>query len=96
MRILIVEDDPLLADGLTRSLRQGDYAVDCVGDGLKADHALAAQGYDLLILDLGIPGVDGFEVLRRLRRRGSKTPVLWPSEYKSGDIIYPYADARKK
>jgi two-component system OmpR family response regulator len=76
MRILIVEDDPLLADGLTRSFRQGDYAVDCVGDGLKADHALAAQGYDLLILDLGIPGVDGFEVLRRLRRRGSKTPVL--------------------
>ena len=76
MRILIVEDDPLLADGLTRSLRQGDYAVDCVGDGLKADNALAAQGYDLVILDLGIPGVDGFEVLRRLRRRGSHTPVL--------------------
>lgn len=76
MRILIVEDDPLLADGLTRSLRQGDYAVDCVSDGLKADHALAAQSYDLLILDLGIPGVDGFEILRRLRRRGSKTPVM--------------------
>ena len=76
MRILIVEDDPVLADGLTRTLRQGDYAVDCVSDGLKADHVLATQGYDLVILDLGIPGVDGFEVLRRLRRRGSRTPVL--------------------
>ncbi len=76
MRILIVEDDPVLADGLTRSLKQGEYAVDCIGDGLKADHVLATQNYDLVILDLGLPGVEGFEVLRRLRRRASKIPVL--------------------
>ncbi len=76
MRILIAEDDPVLADGLTRSLRQGDYAVDCVNDGLDADHALSTQSYDLAILDLGLPRLDGFEVLRRLRRRSSTIPVL--------------------
>jgi len=76
MRVLIVEDDPVLADGLTRSLRQADYAVDCVGDGSEADHVLATQSYDLVILDLGLPKLDGFEVLRRLRRRGAKVPVL--------------------
>jgi two-component system OmpR family response regulator len=76
MRVLIAEDDPLLADGLTRSLRGSDYAVDCVTDGGEADHVLTAQNYDLVILDLGLPRLDGYEVLRRLRRRGSKTPVL--------------------
>ena len=59
MRILIVEDDPVLADGLTRSLRHADYAVDCVNHGGEADHVLAAQSYDLVILDLGLPGLDG-------------------------------------
>ena len=76
MRILIVEDDPVLADGLTRSLRQSDFAVDCTHDGEHADHVLAAQNYDLVILDLGLPKLDGFEVLRRLRRRGATVPVL--------------------
>jgi len=76
MRVLIVEDDPVLADGLIRSLRQSDFAVDCVNDGTEADHVLTAQHYDLVILDLGLPKIDGFEVLRRLRRRGAKVPVL--------------------
>ena len=76
MRILIVEDEPVLADGLTRSLRHADYAVDCSGDGNEADHVLATQAYDLVILDLGLPQLDGFEVLRRLRHRGSRVPVL--------------------
>lgn len=76
MRILIAEDDPVLVDGLTRSLRQADYAVDCVDAGDQADHVLLAQSYDLMILDLGLPKLDGLEVLRRLRRRGSKMPVL--------------------
>src|SRR5687768_17805081 len=76
MRILIVEDDPVLADGLTRTLRAADYAVDCVGDGSEADHVLAAQNYDVVILDLGLPKLDGFEVLKRLRRRGATVPVL--------------------
>ncbi len=76
MRVLIVEDDPVLADGLTRSLKQSDYAVDCAHDGEQADHMLGAQKYDLAILDLGLPKLDGFEVLRRLRRRGAAVPVL--------------------
>jgi two-component system, OmpR family, response regulator len=71
-----VEDDPVLADGLTRSLRAADYAVDCLDDGAEADHVLNAQHYDLVILDLGLPKLDGFEILRRLRRRGSRIPVL--------------------
>ena len=76
MRILIVEDDPTLADGLTRLLQRADYAVDCVHDGEHADHVLAAQSYDLVILDLGLPKLDGFEVIRRVRRRGATVPVL--------------------
>ncbi len=76
MRILIAEDDPVLADGLIRSLRAASYAVDNAGDGGEADHMLAAQNYDLVILDLGLPKLDGFEVLRRLRRRSSRVPVL--------------------
>ena len=84
MRILIVEDDPVLADGLTRTLRAADYAVDCVGDGSEADHVLAAQHYDLVILDLGLPKLDGFEVLRRLRRRATIA---------SGTVLIPTASA---
>jgi two-component system OmpR family response regulator len=76
MRILIVEDDSVLADGLTRTLRHADYAVDHATNGGEADHVLAAQSYDLVILDLGLPELDGFEVLRRMRRRGSSVPVL--------------------
>jgi two-component system OmpR family response regulator len=76
MRILIAEDDPVLADGLIRSLRHAEYAVDHANNGAEADHVLAAQPYDLVILDLGLPKLDGFEVLRRLRRRGAKVPVL--------------------
>ena len=76
MRILIVEDDSVLADGLTRTLRHVDYAVDNAANGVDADHVLTAQSYDLVILDLGLPGLDGFEVLRRMRRRGSNVPVL--------------------
>jgi len=76
MRILIVEDDPTLADGLTRSLHHAGYAVDCAHDGEQADYVLAAQNYDLVILDLGLPKLDGFEVIRRVRRRGATVPIL--------------------
>jgi len=76
MKILIVEDDPVLADGLTRTLRQADFVVDCLHDGKQADHVLSAQKYDLVILDLGLPKLDGLEVLKRMRRRDSAMPVL--------------------
>ena len=76
MRILLAEDDSVLADGLTRSLRQSGYATDCVKNGQEADLALCAQEFDLLILDLGLPKLAGLEVLRRLRSRNSRLPVL--------------------
>lgn len=76
MRILIAEDDQVLADGLLRSLRQAGYAVDQVSSGSEADAALASHEFDLLILDLGLPKLHGLEVLRRMRSRKSTTPVL--------------------
>jgi DNA-binding response OmpR family regulator len=76
MRLLIIEDHPILADGLITALKSADYAVDHAASGERADHMLAAQHYDAVILDIGLPGLDGYEVLRRMRRRGSKTPVL--------------------
>ena len=76
MRILLAEDDHILADGLTRSLRHAGYAVDHVKTGSDADLALSAHQFDLLILDLGLPKMSGLEVLRRMRTRGSMVPVL--------------------
>jgi len=76
MRILIAEDDSLLAEGLARSLRDSGYAVDCVKTGAEADSATAAFEFDLLILDLNLPKMSGLEVLKRLRSRGRELPVL--------------------
>ncbi len=76
MRIFIVEDDLVLADGLKNSLIQSGYAVDLVNSGADADSILLYQNFDLVVLDLGLPKLSGFEVLKRLRSRGSKTPVL--------------------
>ena len=76
MRIFIVEDDLVLADGLKNSLIQSGYAVDLMHSGADADDILAYQTFDLVVLDLGLPKLSGFEVIKRLRARGSKTPVL--------------------
>jgi two-component system OmpR family response regulator len=76
MRILIAEDDAIIADGLSRSLRQGGYAVDWAADGIAAEAALSTATYDLLILDLGLPKLSGLEVLKHLRARNSQLPVL--------------------
>lgn len=76
MRILITEDDATLAEALQFSLKQCGYAVDWVSNGGAADEALKDDVFGLLILDLGLPKLDGFEVLRRLRRRNPALPVL--------------------
>jgi two-component system OmpR family response regulator/two-component system response regulator TctD len=76
MRILLAEDDPMIADGLLRALRKSSYAVDHVNNGADADTALASQQFDLLILDLGLPRLPGIEVLKRLRARKNAMPVL--------------------
>lgn len=76
MRIFIVEDDLVLADGLKNSLMQSGYAVDLVNNGDSADQILSYQNFDLIVLDLGLPKLSGFEILKRLRARKSLTPVL--------------------
>ncbi|HZX30110.1 MAG TPA: response regulator [Rhodocyclaceae bacterium] len=76
MRILVVEDDPLLGDGICAGLKLADYAVDWVQDGEGARLALLDHSYDACILDLGLPGCDGLAVLRDLRARGQNTPVM--------------------
>jgi two-component system OmpR family response regulator/two-component system response regulator QseB len=76
MRILLVEDDPELGDGLTIGLRQAGFAVDWLRDGHAADLALRDESFDLVVLDLGLPRLSGMEVLNRARDRGQSLPIL--------------------
>ncbi|HET7159802.1 MAG TPA: response regulator transcription factor [Burkholderiales bacterium] len=76
MRILLVEDDAMLADAVARAFTQAAHAVDIVSSGVDADQALIAAEYDVVVLDIGLPQVDGLEVLKRLRARRSTVPVL--------------------
>jgi DNA-binding response OmpR family regulator len=76
MRVLLVEDDAALRDTLLLALRNAGYGVDAVADGESADISLETGKYDLIVLDLGLPRMDGIEVLRRLRGREDWTPVL--------------------
>ncbi|WP_334023975.1 response regulator [Burkholderia gladioli] len=76
MRVLLVEDNPSLAQSLTDALAAARFAVDHMADGEAADHLLRTQDYALVILDLGLPKLDGLEVLRRLRARRNAVPVL--------------------
>ena len=76
MRILVVEDDALLADGLSATLTRAGHAVQPARTGRHADLLLRAEEFDLVVLDVGLPDIDGFEVLRRMRLRHSATSVL--------------------
>jgi two-component system OmpR family response regulator len=76
MRFLIAEDDATLADAVSQALRQQAFTVDIASSGAVALHALRQEHFDLVILDIGLPGVDGFEVLRRARAGGCRIPVL--------------------
>ena len=76
MRVLLVEDNPNLAQSLNDALSAARFAVDHMADGEAADHVLRTQDYALVILDLGLPKLDGLEVLRRLRARRNPVPVL--------------------
>jgi two-component system OmpR family response regulator len=76
MRLLIVEDDAMLADGLARTLRRSGHTADCVTSAEHAALALEHDAFDVMLLDLGLPGSDGFELLARLRRRGNTLPVI--------------------
>lgn len=76
MRILIVEDDALLGRGIQAGLAENGFAADWVRDGEQADAALAATEFAAVVLDLGLPRLSGLDLLRRLRHRGNRTPVL--------------------
>ncbi|MFN3436465.1 MAG: response regulator transcription factor [Acidovorax sp.] len=76
MRLLLVEDDPMIGEAVQDLLRAEHYAVDWARDGDAADTALRTQPYDLVLLDLGLPKRDGITVLRDLRTRKNRTPVL--------------------
>jgi len=76
MRVLLAEDDPLLGDGIAAGLKQAGFDVDWVRDGAAAHSALATGDYAAVVLDIGLPRASGFDVLARLRSRGSRLPVL--------------------
>ena len=76
MRLLLVEDDHMIGEAVLDILRAESYAVDWVKDGGQADTALLTQNYNLVLLDLGLPGKDGLAVLQALRARKQRIPVL--------------------
>ncbi len=76
MHILLVEDDSVLADGILRIFKGQGMAVDVVRNGIDADALLQRADISVVVLDIGLPGIDGFEVVRRLRARGNQVPVL--------------------
>lgn len=76
MRVLVVEDDPRMAELLGRVIRGFGYSVDAVGDGNKALRRASSMSYDLILLDIVLPGIDGFTICRTLRARNSSTPIL--------------------
>ena len=83
MRILLVEDHPQLAESVVQALKGAGWTVDLLQDGVAADLALASEEYALAILDVGLPRMDGFEVLARLRGRGKTLPVLMLTAWQS-------------
>ena len=76
MRILIVDDEPALAEHLAQALSDAGYAVDVAGDGERADFAVRTESYDAVLLDLGLPRIDGLTLLRGWRESGLTIPVL--------------------
>ncbi|GGC67841.1 response regulator transcription factor [Undibacterium terreum] len=76
MHVLLVEDDSIIADGVTRNLKAQGMVVDVVNNGSDALSALQRSEISVMVLDIGLPGIDGFEVIRRLRSQGSQLPVL--------------------
>jgi two-component system, OmpR family, response regulator len=76
VRIRVVEDDFLVADAIRRGLSMAGFAVDCVSEAEQAANALAAEHFDLVLLDIALPGIDGLTFLRRLRNSGAHVPAM--------------------
>ncbi len=76
MKILLIEDDEVLSDGLCHTLNQGGYSVTASSKGKYAEHLLQAEGFDLIIMDLGLPDIDGMQLLKSLRKQQVSLPIL--------------------
>ncbi len=76
MRILVIDDEPGVAAFVEKGLREASFAVDVARDGITGDHLARTEEYDLIVLDLMLPGKDGFSILRGLRERGVQTPII--------------------
>ncbi|HEY8157874.1 MAG TPA: response regulator [Methylobacter sp.] len=76
MRLLLVEDDEILGDGLVEGLKMEGYAVDWLTNGKLADEALKTNSYELIVLDLNLPDMEGLDILKALRGRKDETPVM--------------------
>jgi len=76
MQILLAEDDAVLSDGISRALQQRGYSVEVYDDGMSAQEAALASSYDLLILDIGLPKLDGLRVLQMVRTQNKVVPIL--------------------
>lgn len=76
MKILLIEDDEVLADGLTHTLSSSGYTVTAAISGTYAEHLLQAQDFDLIVLDLGLPDMDGLQLLRKLRTQKLPLPIM--------------------
>ena len=76
MRILVVEDDPLISKAIESGLKSSAYAVDCIADGNQAQYAPKDISYDCILLDLGLPGIDGVQLLKMWRSENISTPVI--------------------
>lgn len=76
MRVLLIEDDPMIGEAVQAALKDASYAADWVMDGAHALSAFAAQPYDLVLLDLGLPGRDGIDVLASIRAKDREVPLI--------------------
>ncbi|MCF6764775.1 response regulator transcription factor [Thiotrichales bacterium 19S3-7] len=76
MRLLVVEDDYILGDGICEGLKQANYAVDWIQDGAQVVSAVEAESFDAIILDIGLPNINGIDVLSKLRKKGFQIPVI--------------------
>jgi heavy metal response regulator len=76
MRVLVVEDEPGVASFVKKGLREAAFAVDWASNGIDGGHLAATEQYDLIVLDLMLPGLDGFSILRKVRKQGIQTPII--------------------
>ena len=89
MKVLVVEDDAALVAALVRGLRGAGFGVDTAGDAAQAREMMAVSAYDLVVLDLGLPGIDGLTLLRSIRGEGSRSPSWCSRRAARSSIAWP-------